>query len=195
MRRIRTKGLFGGSFNPIHNGHIALGTYLLRHTDLDEIKYMLSPQNPLKSDTGELASDRQRYEMLEVALRDRPGLTPFDFELHMPKPSYTYLTLRRLRQLEPQTRWAMIIGADNWRTFDRWAHPEEILQNHIIYVYPRKGFDLGDIASHPHVIPIDAPLHDVSSTEIRQMCRQGEDISAFVPSPIVRCVVEVYGSR
>jgi nicotinate-nucleotide adenylyltransferase len=181
MKRI---GIYGGSFNPIHNGHIALAKALRQRAGLDEVWLMVSPQNPLKQGSTELIDDRLRYEMARIALHGEEGIRACNYELHLPKPSYTWHTLQHLRQDYPDYTFILLIGGDNWQHFHRWYHADDILRNHQIVVYPRRGSETD--ASHlpANVTMADTELLDVSSTEIRQRIHQGLSVKAMVPTVI-----------
>ena len=183
-------GIFGGSFDPIHNGHIRLARYVLEHTDLDEVWLMVSPRNPLK-DHGPIASDDQRLEMARIAVEGIPGLKVSDFEFSLPIPSYTYLTLTELKKAYPDIDFRLIIGADNWASFDRWRNPHEILDGFGLIVYPRPGDPLTLDPSH---LPLDpsrltllaaAPQMPVSSTRIREMLSRGSDAATLLPASVL----------
>lgn len=135
-------GLFGGSFNPIHNGHVALGRKMLSAAALDEVWYMVSPQNPLKAASSDLAPEDVRLQLVQAALDDEPGLKASDYEFHLPRPSYTWSTLHHLQKDYPGAEFVLIIGGDNWECFDRWAHYEDILRNYEVVVYPRQGSEV-----------------------------------------------------
>ena len=176
-------GIYSGSFNPVHAGHVSLAEYLLNHTDLDEIWMVLSPQNPLKNN-AELLPDEVRYAMLELALHDAKNIVPCDVELKMPKPSYTVETLRYLSRAYPDIEFSLVIGADNLEIFDRWREYEYILDNYRLLVYPRRGC-VADVAKYGgRITLVDAPLFDVSSTMIRKAVRNGRDVSGYL-SPAV----------
>lgn len=132
-------GIFGGSFNPIHNGHVALGRAMLSAVLLDEVWYMVSPRNPLKVQSSDLAPEEERFQITQAALSGEPGLVASDYEFHLPRPSYTWNTLQHLSQDYPAADFVLIIGGDNWDCFDKWAHYEDILKNYEVAVYPRKG--------------------------------------------------------
>ncbi|MDE6697045.1 MAG: nicotinate (nicotinamide) nucleotide adenylyltransferase [Muribaculaceae bacterium] len=166
-------GVFGGSFDPIHNGHIRLAQYVLDHTDLDEVWLMVSPLNPLKPQ-GYVATNEQRLEMARLAVEGIPGIRVSNFEFHLPIPSYTYKTLTELKKAYPGNEFLLIIGGDNWADFDRWRNPEKILSEFGIIVYPRPGESLQDPLSSPFtldsskILILDgAPQMPISSTEIR----------------------------
>lgn len=159
-------GFFGGSFNPVHQGHIKLASYLREHYGLPEVWLSLSPQNPLKDAAHPGATDSQRFEMLRLGCKYEPGLRAWDGELQMPRPSFTVNVLARLKDegYDP----TLIIGADNWINFNQWFKADEILSNYQIIVYPRPGYDLPHESGYRNVsFALSAPQTDVSSTEIR----------------------------
>ena len=186
MKRI---GFFGGSFNPIHNGHIALARQLRLSGGLDEVWLMVSPQNPLKQGSSELLDDRLRYAMARVALHGENGIVASNYELHLPRPSYTWNTLQHLREDFPECTFALLIGGDNWQLFPRWYKAAEILREHRVMVYPREGGQLIADDLPEGVTLVEAELLPVSSTEIRRRVRAGEAIGELVPkiiAPLVR---------
>ncbi len=182
-------GIFGGSFNPIHVGHIALARQLRQLAGLDAVWLMVSPQNPLKQGRDDLLDDRLRYNMARIALHGEEGLVACDYELRLPKPSYTWNTLQHLRRDFPQHRFVLLIGGDNWQLFPRWFHAEDILRDHQIVVYPRRGSEIDRAALPAQVTLVDTPLLDISSTAIRERVARGECIKDCVPAvigPLVR---------
>ena len=180
MKRI---GIFGGSFNPIHVGHIALAQAVLRQCALDEVWLMVSPQNPLKRNDADLLDDGLRFEMAQRALEDVDGVRACDYEFHLPKPSYTWNTLQNLSKDYPDYTFILLIGGDNWAHFQRWRHWQDILWHHDIIVYPR--------GEYPGTINV--PLLPVSSTEIRERVRKGESIEGLIPAKIESQVRKYYG--
>lgn len=162
-------GVFGGSFDPIHNGHVALARYALEHCGLDEVWLMVSPRNPLKPHAT-AASNEDRLEMARLATEGIEGIRVSDFEFSLPVPSYSWLTLTKLREAYPDNSFFLIIGGDNWADFGRWKNPDLILQQFGVIVYPRPG---EAIPSPPSGVTIlkDAPQMQVSSTEIRNLLR------------------------
>ena len=178
-------GLFLGSFNPVHNGHIGLAQYILEHTDLSEIWLVVSPNNPLKDKSG-LLDKRIRLQLVSDAVKDFPGLEPCDIELSLPLPSYTVNTLKALTERYPQHRFTIIIGSDNMSVFHRWRQWEYIYNHYGILVYPRQGDDLESLQSqYPKMRIISgAPLFPVSSTKIRDLYKQGGDFAPFVPKNV-----------
>lgn len=162
--RLKT-GLYGGSFNPIHIGHIQLSQALLDAHLLDEMWLLVSPQNPFKVNQ-KLLDDNARLKLAQLAVKNIPNIKVSDYEFHLPRPSYMVHTLEHLRQDFPEREFILIIGADNWERFPHWYKYEEILEHHRLIVYPRPGFELKDIPAG--VTIADTPLIDISSTEIRE---------------------------
>lgn len=187
---IRT-GIFGGSFNPIHNGHISLARQLKEAAGLDEVWLMVSPQNPMKRQ-ADLLSDEARLLMARLALANEPGIVASDFEMHLPKPSYTWLTLQALGRDYPDRQFVLMIGGDNWTIFDRWYHAADILQNYQVVVYPRRGGRSVSGELSASVTVVEAELLDISSTEIRQRIREGRSIQEMVP-PSVEAFIKQEG--
>jgi nicotinate-nucleotide adenylyltransferase len=160
-------GIYGGSFNPIHLGHTALGEWLVRHHHLDEIWFMVSPQNPLKPAEA-LLDDEARLKLTRLAVGRKHRLKVSDFEFQLPRPSYMVHTLEALRQAYPDREFVLVIGADNWQRFPHWYQSDEILRHHRLIIYPRPGFAI-DASTLPRGIQIvNTPLLDISSTEIRE---------------------------
>lgn len=174
--------LYFGSFNPIHNGHIGLGEYLLDHTDINELWYVVSPQNPLKN-RDDLWDDKLRYELACIATKHNSRLKVCDIEFHLSVPSYTVNTLRILSKEYPDYQFSLLIGSDNYQIFDKWYCYDEILRNYCIYVYPREGVDV-DKAKFPQMHWLDAPLYPISSTMIRERLKRGDSVVDLVPFPI-----------
>lgn len=184
-------GVYGGSFNPIHNGHIQLAKHILRLSALDEIWFMVSPQNPLKPQ-NELLDDHLRLEMARTALQNEPKLIACDTEIHLSKPSYTWNTLRHLSTEHPEARFTLIIGADNWLVFNQWAHHEEILQKYEIIIYPRLNAPVNKQSLPHNAHLLDTPLYNISSTEVRRRIQQGKSVDLLIPSAIVPLATRYY---
>ena len=159
--------IFGGSFNPVHYGHVAIAKSVVESGLVDEVWLMVSPRNPLKEES-DLMPDDQRLALVRKAVEGIEGVKACDFEFHMPKPSYTYLTLRRLRKAYPDVEFSLLIGADNWLIFEKWKNAEEILLSTPIIIYPRKGSEIDVATLPPNVTFLDMPLYNISSTEIRK---------------------------
>jgi nicotinate-nucleotide adenylyltransferase len=158
-------GLYGGTFNPIHNGHIQLSQALLDMRLIDEMWLLVSPQNPFKVNQ-KLLDDNARLQLARLAVKDIPNLTVSDYEFHLPRPSYMVHTLEHLRNEFPEREFILIIGADNWERFPMWYKSEEILAHHKVIVYPRTGYKLENV---PDGVTIaETPLIDISSTALRE---------------------------
>ena len=168
-------GLFGGSFNPIHNGHISLAKHLKKKAGLDEVWLMVSPQNPLKQ-TSDLLDDKLRLQMARLAVENVEGIVVSDYEMHLPKPSYTWNTLQALSKDYPDYEFVLMIGGDNWQLFDRWYRAEDIKANYEIVAYTRTPGDPGYI--------------DISSTDIRRRIREGRGIRRLVPKAVADYIKE-----
>lgn len=157
MKRV---GLFGGTFNPVHCGHTQLAQWLVDHHIVDEVWMVLSPQNPLKERHDD-ATDLDRKAMLQLACDNLTGVKPCFEEFNLPRPSYTITTLRHLASKYPECHFSQIIGADNWQIFNQWREHQAILDNFGVIIYPRPGYECPEA--------VDAPMLDISSTQIRQM--------------------------
>ncbi len=160
-------GIYGGSFNPIHNGHTKIATSLVNSRLVDELWLVVSPLNPLKQNSGNLLSDEARLSLARMAVGETERLMVSDIEMRLPRPSYMVRTLRILHEAYPSKEFVLVIGADNWRRFPEWYMAEEILAHHSIIVYPRRGCDVDKASLPPNVKLADTPLIDISSTEIR----------------------------
>lgn len=164
MQRI---GIYGGSFNPVHFGHVGLAKWVIGNTDLDELWLMVSPNNPLKP-AGILAPEQERLEAVREAIKDIKGVRASDFEFALPRPSYTANTLRELQKAYPQHEFTLVIGEDNIAIFNRWKEYEFILENFRIFVYPRNPNNPSIPKTRKGVVYLkDAPLFDISSSAIR----------------------------
>lgn len=187
--KIRT-GIYGGSFNPIHNGHIAIARAMLDCDAVDEVWLMVSPQNPLKQ-SADLLDEQLRLDMTRRATADIPCVTACDYEFHMPRPSYMWHTLQSLSRDYPDREFTLLIGADNWQVFDRWYHADDIIAHYPIRIYPRRGYDI-EASTLPHNVKlVDTGLYDVSSTMVRERIRRGEDVSQLIPVSIIE-MAKVY---
>ncbi|MBR0036876.1 MAG: nicotinate-nucleotide adenylyltransferase [Bacteroidales bacterium] len=179
-------GIYSGSFNPVHLGHVALSDFLVQEGFVDEVWLIRSPLNPLKQGT-ELMSNEARQHMLELAIEGHKGLRVCTIEDELPVPNYTIVTLQTLQQRYPLHEFYLIIGADNWLIFNRWKDWDTILRDFHLIVYPRPGYPLSALATDefPTVRLVDAPLHDISSTEIREALKKGLDISNMCDPKVV----------
>ena len=176
-------GIYSGSFNPIHIGHLALANWLCEYTELDELWFLVTPHNPLK-EKSDLMDDQLRLKLVQRAIADYPKFKASDFEFSLPQPTYSVYTLQTLEQAYPNREFYFIMGADNWKYISRWYKYETILSNYPIFVYPRKGFEIEIPESYPHIKKEDAPLIEISSTFIRQAWKEGKDIRFFLPEAI-----------
>ena len=175
--------IFGGSFNPIHRGHIALADFVVQGGWTDEVWLLVSPQNPLKAAAG-LLPEQLRLALAQQATENYDRIKVSDFEFHLPRPSFTYKTLAALRESHPDRSFQILIGADNWSCFNRWAHHEELLRDYELLVYPRQGYDIHTASLPPNVRFVPAPLFPFSSTQLREMLLRGEDLSGILPQEI-----------
>ena len=172
-------GIYSGSFNPVHEGHIALCDYLVQEGVVDEVRLIRSPLNPLKVNTANtLAPDEDRQKMLELAIAGHRGLKVCCIEDTLPKPNYTVNTLQALQKLFPGEEFHLIVGMDNWLIFDRWKAYDTILTDFHLVVYPRPGYEMAEVEALQDFVGrvrfVDAPLYDISSTEIREAIAQGK---------------------
>ena len=179
--RQRQIGLFFGSFNPIHNGHLIIANYMVSKTELDEVWFVVSPHNPLK-DKKTLAPARERLQIVYLAIGDNFKLRPCDIELSMPQPSYTIDTLVYLKEKHPNKTFTLIMGGDNLPTLPKWKNYEILLRDYDIYVYKRPNYELGELEHHPRVtIFDDVPLMQISSSYIRKCIKEGHPITYLTP--------------
>ncbi|MDR0732538.1 MAG: nicotinate-nucleotide adenylyltransferase [Dysgonamonadaceae bacterium] len=181
-------GIFPGSFNPVHIGHLAIANYVAEFGGFDEIWFLISPKNPLKSAT--IMMDQElRLQLIENAIKGYPKFKTCTVEWDMPQPTYTVNTLQKLRLLYPDHAFELIIGGDNWATIHRWKDYKVILKNFKTWVYPRLG--TGKIyIDHPNAKPVyGAPKIEISSSAIRQAVAQGKDVRFYMPSGVYENVV------
>jgi nicotinate-nucleotide adenylyltransferase len=176
-------GLFFGSFDPVHTGHLIIADYLISHTDLDEIWFVISPQNPFKTEK-EITGQEIRKEMLEIAVSGNPKFSICDIEFNMPAPQYTHHTLDVLKEKYPERHFVLIIGTDNLDAFDRWKNYEKIMEMIDIYVYPRPGFESDRFLSQPSMHLVKAPLVDISSTYIRESFMENKPARYMLPEKV-----------
>jgi nicotinate-nucleotide adenylyltransferase len=182
-------GIFSGSFNPVHAGHLILANYICEFTELDEVWFVVSPHNPFK-EREDLLDDDMRLEMVRLALEKYDNMIASDVELHMPRPSYTIDTLARLTNEYPDKNFTLIIGSDNWKQFPKWKESQHLIKNYQVLVYPRLGEEV--------VIPeeltgsirlVEAPIVEISSTFIRESIRNGKNMRAFLPPKVYDFIV------
>lgn len=173
-------GIYSGSFNPIHHGHVMLANYLVEFSDLDELWFVVSPQNPLK-EKAELLDDAKRLKMVQLAVGDDPRFHVSDIEMHLSRPSYTINTLSALSKQHPDCQFVFICGMDSLQNLNRWYQYQSILDNYELLVFPREGYDGGELIDHPSVTVLKTPILEISSTFIRQCVKEGRDVRHFMP--------------
>ena len=185
---METIGILGGSFNPVHIGHMMLASYLVQWGYVDRVWLTLSPRNPLK-DAEELLPDMKRLAMLSLAAKGADKIDICDIELSMPKPSYTINTLDLLAERYPDKRFKLIIGSDNWRLFDHWRAPKRILEDYGVMVYLRPGYPVEKRAVDGLEV-IDAPMAYLSSTFVRQAIAKGRNMNYFLPAGVYKYIMD-----
>lgn len=177
-------GLYSGSFNPIHQGHLIIAEYILQHTPVDKIWFVLSPHNPLKEER-ELLNQSDRLRLVQMAIEDNESFVASDVEFFLPKPSYTLNTLEFLSSNYPDKEFRLIIGQDNLQCFDSWHNYKKILSDYKIYVYPRLGQEEIKFFDQKNVISVSAPIIEISSTYIRECIRDSKSIKYLVPQRVI----------
>lgn len=187
-------GTFFGSFNPIHRGHLQIARCLLEQGFVDRVLFVVSPQNPFKKGQ-ELLDAEKRIEIAAKAVAGDERMEVSDIELSMPRPSYTIDTLNQFSRLNPEECFALIMGEDNLKNFPMWKGYEAIRQKYSVLVYPRGGSSLQGEIGDSRIRFVNAPLFPVSSTEIREKIKNGEDITPFVPAEVHDLVLNYYRQR
>lgn len=178
-------GLYFGTFNPIHVGHLTIANHLAEYSDLDKIWFVVTPHSPFKKKNS-LLDDRQRYEMVYRATKDYLKLEPSDIEFNLPQPNYTINTLTYLQEKYPEHTFALIMGEDNLKSFHKWKNYELILENHDIYVYPRisEGKVETQFDNHKKIHKVDAPIMELSSTFIRKSIKGDKNVRPMLPEHV-----------
>lgn len=190
-------GLFFGSFNPIHIGHMAIANYMVAFTDIQQVWFVVSPHNPLK-EKKTLLSDTHRLRLVREAIAEDTRFKASNIEFKLPQPSYTINTLAYLKEKYPAKQFSLIIGADNLQTFHKWKNYEEILKQYELYVYPRHNYSPSPLESpvvkpdHPKVKLTSAPIMEISSTFIREAIRDKKDIRHYLPEAVYKYIVEMH---
>lgn len=179
--------IFGGSFDPIHVGHMSLAAEVLEHGIAEEVWFMVSPQNPHKQNSR-LSSENRRLDMVRLAIEGHKGFVACDFEFSLPRPSYTINTLDALSEHYPDRNFILLIGADNWSCFDCWYKPGEILDRYGIVVYPRGNEERPELPAN--VVWLQSRLYDVSSTMVRNAVSEGRSISGYVAPAVEQYIFE-----
>ena len=185
-------GLFFGSFNPIHVGHLIIANHMVEHTDLEEVWFVISPHSPFKQKASLLA-DHQRFALVNYAVEDHPNLWASNIEFGLPQPSYTSLTLAFLAERYPNKEFSLIMGEDNLIHIDQWKNADFILNNYPIYVYPRPNIELSKFHQYPNVhIVKDVPQMDISSSFIRKCIKEHKDTRYLLPHRVYEYVKEMH---
>lgn len=176
-------GLYFGSFNPIHNGHLTLADYILKNTELEKIWFVVSPQNPLKS-LSSLLDNKTRLDLVKLAIEGNDNFIASDVEFFLSYPSYTINTLNYLSQTYPEKEFALIIGQDNLVNFHKWKDNQKILDQYHIFVYPRENCEYSPLQDNNHIHLIDSPLINISATYIREQIKNNKDIRYLLPEKV-----------
>ncbi|MBP0902631.1 nicotinate (nicotinamide) nucleotide adenylyltransferase [Mariniflexile gromovii] len=178
-------GLYFGSFNPIHIGHLVIANHIAEYSDLNEVWFVVTPHNPFKKKSS-LLDNFQRLEMVYRATKDYSKLKPCDIEFNLPQPNYTINTLIYLQEKHPDYEFSLIMGEDNLKSFHKWKNYEVILENHHIYVYPRVSEEKIETQfdGHKKIHHIDAPIMELSSTHIRNAIKAGKNIKPMLPEHV-----------
>lgn len=192
-------GLYFGTFNPIHVGHLIIANHTVDYTKLDQVWMIVSPQNPLKKKNS-LLEDYHRLALVKVAIEDNTNLSVSDIEFSMPKPSYTSHTLAYLEEKHPDYEFSLIMGEDNLRTFHKWKNYEQILDQHQVYIYPRvltegemnENSALPEVANHKNVHLVDAPVMKVSASFIRNAIKENKDVQYLLTEPVYKYIEEMH---
>ncbi|MBQ0024095.1 MAG: nicotinate-nucleotide adenylyltransferase, partial [Prevotellaceae bacterium] len=182
-------GIYGGSFNPVHKGHTNLAASLVRQKLVDEVWLLVSPLNPLKqSAASDIAAYEHRLRMAELATESAEGVKVSDFENHLPIPSYMVNTLGELQMAYPEHEFVLVIGADNWQSFPRWYHADEIIATYPILVYRRPGCEIDEDTLPPSVRMATTPLYDISSTQIRHSVQEGATLTQWLDERVAEYI-------
>ncbi len=184
-------GLYFGSFNPIHIGHLAIANYFVQFSEIKKVWFVVSPQNPLKEKKS-LLSEHHRMALVKEAISDNPLFNTCDIEFHLPKPSYTIHTLTYLQEKYPNKKFTLIMGSDNLQNLHKWKNFEQILTHFSIHVYPRPEYDGGEFKTHPSVSFLSAPLMEISSSFIRESIALKKDMKYFLPENVKRYIEEMH---
>ena len=183
-------GLYFGSFNPIHSGHLVIAGYMAEFSDLKQVWMVVSPHNPLKP-AGSLLQDYHRFHLVELGIGSNKKLKASKIEFELARPSYTVVTLAYLQDKYPKHEFSLIMGADNLENLHKWKNFELILEHHDIYVYPRPNHDGGNLKDHPRVKWIDAPQMELSSSFIRKSIKEGKDVRYMMPETVAEYIDEM----
>jgi nicotinate-nucleotide adenylyltransferase len=181
-------GLYFGSFNPIHTGHLIIANHVLAHAELDKIWFVVSPHNPLK-ESHTLLNEYDRLHLAELAIKNNPKFRASNVEFHLPKPSYTIDTLTYLSEKFPLERFSVIMGSDSYQNLGRWKNYEKILELYQIIVYERPAFPVDRSQLPNGITVVTAPLLEISSTHVRKMVKENKSIRYLVPDEVEECII------
>ena len=184
-------GLYFGSFNPIHIGHMAIANFMIEFSELEQLWFVVSPHNPLK-EKKTLLKDYHRLEMVQLAVEDDDRFRASDIEFKMPTPSYTIDTLVYLEEKNPGHEFQLVMGADGLRTFHKWKHANLIVEKYHRLIYPRPGVDMDTVSQLPNATVVDAPLMEISSSFIRSAIKNGKDVRHLVPVNAYKYMCEMH---
>jgi len=183
-------GIYSGSFNPVHTGHIQLAEYLIDNLIVDEVWFVVSPCNPLKNQS-DLLDEYIRLDMLMLAIQHQPKFKVSDIEFVMPIPSYTIDTLHELSTQFADNQFILLIGSDNALVFNQWKKPQQIMNEYPVYVYPRKDFDFAEVAElYPQMQLLNTPYYNISSTQIRDDIAKKKDVSRWLHPSVNQFIIE-----
>lgn len=197
MAKEKQIGLFFGSFNPIHNGHLMIANWMVENTFIDQVWFVVSPLNPFKKRQN-LLPDYQRIELVNIAINDYPKFKASNIETKLPQPSYTIDSLAYITEQYPDYHFTLIMGSDQLPEFHRWKNADQILANYRILVYPRvEDRDTGhvtrnELLNHPFIELVTAPIMEISSSFIRNSIKEGKDVRFFVPQPVWKYMEEMH---
>jgi nicotinate-nucleotide adenylyltransferase len=177
--------IYSGSFNPIHNGHLAIARAVVEKTAVDELWFLVSPQNPLK-ETADLWPAEERLQMVQLAIEGESQMKASDYEFHLPRPHYTINTLKSLKSDFPSHDFVLLLGGDNLTIMNRWYHFDEIVEKFGLIVYPRPGYSIDNFKDKANIQIVNAPLLDISATDIRRRIQHNEPYEELVPKKVVQ---------
>lgn len=177
-----TIGLYFGSFNPIHTGHLIIANHVLNETDMEKIWFVVSPQNPFKT-SNSLLNEFHRLHLVRLALEEDQRMKAVDIEFHLPRPSYTVNTLTYLKEKYPEHNFSIIMGSDGFQNIKKWKNHETITSNHTIIIYKRDGYDIVN-NTNADIKILDAPLLQISATHIRELVKEKKSIRYLVPEKV-----------
>jgi nicotinate-nucleotide adenylyltransferase len=190
MNNSKKIGLYFGTFNPIHSGHLMIADYMVEHTAIDQVWFVVSPHNPFKN-KKDLLHDSERLFLVQMAIKGREFIHVSDIEFHLPQPSFTIHSLQRLVKNNPLFEFSIIMGEDNLSSFDQWKGYTQILENHQIYVYPRTNVPFSLLGKHKNIHMIDAPMLKISSTQIRADLNNGSNVDEMLPKEVLARIREM----